>query len=201
MTTINKSAGFTLVEIMIVVAILGVLAAVAIPSFSQYMNHAKKSEAQENLRSIGDGAVAFFNTDHFYGPNGLTRMRGIYPHCPDDQGNAQPCGLIALCEDPEVGVKMKPDSISDKLGGIGVGKDDDDKPTNVRVPWPQLGFSLTSPFYYCYAYENTDGDNSGVTTFQATATASLQKQNDSIFRMQGEANGRLTPIVEIGDDD
>ena len=192
MTTQNNSTGFTLIELMIVVAILGILAAVAIPSFSKYMNHAKKSEAQENLRSIGDGAVMFYNTDHFYGPNGLTRMRGIYPHCPDANGDPQPCDLLELCKDPVVGVKMNPADIADKLGGIGVGDDGNGNAVDKRVPWPQLGFALSSPFYYCYAYENTDG----VTTFEATATASLSELNDSVFTMSGDAHGRLTPIIE-----
>lgn len=61
-----KSKGFTLIEIMIVVAIIGILAAVAIPLYNGYTNRAKKVEASEQLMTLAAAEEDFFNTYRKY---------------------------------------------------------------------------------------------------------------------------------------
>lgn len=52
MTNLKNNKGFTLVELMIVVAIIGILAAVAIPQFDKYQAKSRASEARLNLTAL-----------------------------------------------------------------------------------------------------------------------------------------------------
>lgn len=56
----GSNKGFSLVELMVVVAIIGILAAIAIPSVSKYMAKARQSEAKANLSSLYTAEKAFF---------------------------------------------------------------------------------------------------------------------------------------------
>jgi type IV pilus assembly protein PilA len=78
----GKIKGFTLIELMIVVAIIGILAAIAIPNFLRYQAKSRQSEAKTNLGSIFTNETAYFaEYDHYgsaidsigWAPEGKTR--------------------------------------------------------------------------------------------------------------------------------
>jgi prepilin-type N-terminal cleavage/methylation domain-containing protein len=56
----REKAGFTLVELMMVVALIGVLSAIAIPNFMTYQARTRRSEGYVNLASIARAQKAFF---------------------------------------------------------------------------------------------------------------------------------------------
>lgn len=56
----SRREGFTLIELMVVVSIIGVLAAIAIPAFTSQQNTAKRAEAYSNLASLGKAEKAYY---------------------------------------------------------------------------------------------------------------------------------------------
>jgi type IV pilus assembly protein PilA len=117
--------GFTLIELMIVVAIIGILAAVAIPAFINYMKRAKTSEASVNLKSITEGAMSYFDAEH--GALGLS-------HCLPETADRTPAGNATA-------VKKDPTTLTaDAAGQFGT------------VEWKATGWMPSEPFYYHYSW-------------------------------------------------
>lgn len=64
---IKSSRGFTLIELMIVVAIVGILAAIAIPNFLTYQAKSKQSEPKSNLGGVYTAQMSTFAETNKFG--------------------------------------------------------------------------------------------------------------------------------------
>lgn len=182
----KNDKGFTLLELMIVVAIIGILAAVAIPGFMAYIRNSKTSEAKTNLDAIKTGAIAWFEAEH-HSPNGLKSITKQYPLSSPGGGG------VSIGAADYIGVKTSPtdSKVVNKLQG---------------KPWSELNFRISAPFYYYYTYmstatEVTDDyttpkDGHPASVFSAGAAASLNEFCDSSFGISGTKDGVVGAIVD-----
>lgn len=65
-TLMSHLAGFTLIELMITVVVLGILAAIAYPSYNQYSIRTRRSDAQTALLQIANQQERFFTECNYY---------------------------------------------------------------------------------------------------------------------------------------
>ena len=62
----KKTTGFSLIEVMVVVAIVAILAAVAMPAYTEYVMRGKLTEAHSNLAALRTAAEQYFQDNRTY---------------------------------------------------------------------------------------------------------------------------------------
>lgn len=92
--TVQMRRGFTLIELMIVVLVIGVLAAIAYPSYSQHVIKSRRAAAQACLQEVAQYMERFYTTN-------LTYLGAAVPvmQCRTDLGRFYRIGLQAAATD------------------------------------------------------------------------------------------------------
>ena len=73
--TKKKESGFTLIELMIVIAIIGILAAIAIPQFAAYRKRSYNAAAESDLRNAATAQEAYYVDNATY-TTGIANIEG-----------------------------------------------------------------------------------------------------------------------------
>ena len=85
---LNKKSGFTLIELMIVVAILGILAAIAIPAFVTYVRRSKSTEAVTQIDQMFKLAASYYNPSEKVNAAGMAASQQVHCTVVADPGDA-----------------------------------------------------------------------------------------------------------------
>ena len=149
--------GFTLIELMIVVAIIGILAAVAIPAFMKYIRRSKTTEATMNIRKLYDSTVSYYESEFADSAGNI-----LAKQFPTSQAWTPVQG--GACA--QTGQKFAPNTSQWTQG-----------------TWQSLNFGIDDPHYFSYQASGAGNASATGSIFNLEASADLNcNATYSLFR-------------------
>ena len=180
---LRKQRGFTLVELMIVVAIVGILAALAIYGVRKYITNAKSAEARNSLGQLGKDAVTAFSREGMATATlALGGVAGVSNRLCSSAGNKVPAALASVA-----GQKYQ----SRPSEWMEAGKDQ-------TVGWNCVKFSMSDPQYYQYDYVETGDPTAAGSKFTGFAYGDLDGDTiPSTFSIDGDIKSDTGKLVAV----
>jgi type IV pilus assembly protein PilA len=93
----EAEGGFTLIELLVVIIIIGILLAIAVPSYLGFRDRANESAAQANVRAAVPSVEAYYSREGTYANMDLADLQAIDPSVKVDVDSSPAPGASTYC--------------------------------------------------------------------------------------------------------